>query len=79
MSGTGIGPVALWCLQYASALFVALCMGLLSSSYNVAESDNDNKATVVGMVVATTPQCGVRLDSLLRTCISATDVPSFYT
>lgn len=78
MSGTGIGPVALRCLQYVGALFVALCMGLLSSSYSVAESDNDNKATVVGMLVATTPQCGVRLDSLLHTCISATDVPPFY-
>lgn len=63
------------CLQYVGALFVALCMGLLSSSYSVAESNNDNKATVVGMLVATTSQCGIRLDSLLHTCISATDVP----
>lgn len=74
MAGTGIGTIALGCLQYAGALFVALYMGLLSFSYNVAESVNDNKATVAGMMVVTEPQYGVRLDSLLHTCISATDV-----
>lgn len=66
--------MALRCLHCAGTLFVALYMGLLSFSYSVAESVNGSKATAAGMMVATKPQYGVRLDSLLHTCISATDV-----